>query len=118
MHQPCTEDHSALAQNNLPRQVDDFVLHDDAGGPRVAHAVSAGHALRDFDCAHVYAVGPRARRATPLPLPQEALMWEEFARRVREPDNARWADAAVMTQEVVSAVHRSLFADCVPVALD
>ena len=101
--------------------VDDFVLHDDRSGPFAEHDLAYGCGLDDYACDQSRGTRERGVR-TPLPLPQEALMWREFARcaaatREGGQPEGHWPAAAVLTQEVLCAIQESLRADCASVAL-
>ena len=85
------------------------------GTPRLpACAVKAWHALPQHltDCRYVFKRKKAVAVQVELPRPQEALMWEQFARDVRQVQaggapNEHWPRIAHATQAVVQAVYES-----------
>jgi hypothetical protein len=93
--------------------LDDFVLHNDADGPRCS--LSLTHGVQWTDCAcDVGGVALRERLQVPLPMPQESLMWAKLGRCVAAiraqgaRPVAKWAEQSVLTQSVICAIARSL----------
>jgi len=96
----------------------DFVLPDEETSACYEHVSGPTMVVEPNKPTQCYR--PLATVTVPNAKPQETQMWETFAALAADPGSAeaqRWMEQALLTQEVVSAVHESQLAGCQPVEL-